>query len=148
MQNATGTARKLATSDPGETEPGVLVMGFQAPLSFLNAKDFGRELLEAIARRDSTVRLLVLEASSIVEIDFTASEVLNDVVAKAHDARMDFAVARLESVRAQAAFDRFGVIERLGPNRVFQSVEAAIRTLAGEQPGKRSPTAPDGSANP
>jgi MFS superfamily sulfate permease-like transporter len=125
----------VSTSDPGETEPGVLVMGFQAPLSFLNAKDFGRELLEAIARRDSTVRLLVLEASSIVEIDFTASAVLADVIARAHAAGVDFAVARLESVRAQAAFDRFGITQLLGPDHVFRSVEDAIRTRLAAAPG-------------
>jgi MFS superfamily sulfate permease-like transporter len=122
-------------SHPGETEPGVVVMGFQAPLSFLNAKDFGRELLEAVAQRGGGVRLLVLEASSIVEIDFTAAAVLSNVIAKAHAAGMDFAVARLESVRAQAAFDRFGITELLGPDHVFRSVEEAIRTRLAAAPG-------------
>lgn len=122
-----------STARPGEREPGVLVMGFQAPLSFINAYDFRRGMLETITRGQGAARLIVLEASSIVEIDFTASDVLKDVIAKAHSAGMDFAVARLESVRAQTAFDRFGVTECLGANHVFQSVETAIRTLAGAQ---------------
>jgi SulP family sulfate permease len=125
----------VAKSHPGETQPGVLVMGFQAPLSFLNAKDFGRELLVVISGRDAAVRLLVLEASSIVEIDFTAASVLSNVIAKAHGAGMDFAVARLESVRAQAAFDRFGITQLLGEDHVFRSVEQAIRTLQAAAPG-------------
>jgi len=113
----------------GETEPGVVVMGFQAPLSFLNGYEFRRGLIAAIARNQGVSRLLILEASSIVEIDFTASAILSEVIAKARGAGMDFAVARLESVRAQAAFDRFGLTDLLGPDHVFRSVQAAIQAL-------------------
>jgi MFS superfamily sulfate permease-like transporter len=120
-----------STRHRGESEPGVLVMGFQAPLSFLNAYEFRRGVLRAIAGGAGQARLFVLEASSIVEIDFTASTILSEVIGVARAAGMDFAVARLESVRAQAAFHRFGITERLGENRVFYSVEDAIRTLAG-----------------
>jgi len=113
----------------GETEPGILVMGFQAPLSFLNAQDFKRGMLAAIGRRRGAARLLILEASSMVAIDFTASTVLEEVIAKARNAGMDFAVARLESVRARVAFDTFGLTDLLGANHLFRSVEEAIRTL-------------------
>jgi len=119
-----------ATDHPGETVPGVLVLGFQAPLSFLNAYDFRRDALRALESAQDAPKLVVLESSGIVEIDFTAAEILNEVIDAAHARRIDFAVARLESVRAEAAFRRFGVIEHLGENRVFRSVEEAIRTLA------------------
>ncbi|MFI4936094.1 MAG: SulP family inorganic anion transporter [Caulobacterales bacterium] len=114
---------------PGETEPGALVLGFQAPLSFLNAYDFRRGVVDAITDANGSVRLIVLEASSIVEIDFTASAILAEVIARARSHGKDFAVARLESVRAQAAFDRFGLTERLGRDHLFHSVEEAIRAL-------------------
>jgi MFS superfamily sulfate permease-like transporter len=107
----------------------VLVMGFQAPLSFLNAYDFRRGILDAVERHAGKTRLFVLEASSIVEIDFTASKVLLDVIARTRAAGMDFAVARMESVRAQTAFDRFGVTAVLGQDHIFQSVDAAVRRL-------------------
>lgn len=116
---------------PGERAPGVTVMGFQAPLSFLNATDFRKGMEAAIADAQGTTRLLVLEASSIVEIDFTAAAALNAVIDIAKAAGMDFAVARLESVRAQAAFERFGISARLGEGHVFRSVEEAVRALAG-----------------
>jgi SulP family sulfate permease len=114
--------------------PGVVVMGFQAPLSFLNADDFRRDVMDAISARK--MNLLVLEASSIVEMDFTAAEVLSQVIAKVRATGRDFAVARLESVRAKSAFDRFGVTECLGPGHLFQSVDEAIRNLI-DQPGVR-----------
>jgi len=139
-----GTTVWWPVSTPGDGEPGVLVMGFQAPLSFLNAYDFRRGVLQAIDACAPGTRLFVLEASSIIEIDFTASKILSAVIAKAHAAGLDFAVARLESVRAQAAFDRFGVTDALGPGHIFQSVDAAIHTLAARGPKDAAVAASNG----
>ncbi len=121
-------------SRKGEAESGVLVTGFQAPLSFLNADDFRRGLLEAIEAGRGQLRLLVLEASSVVEIDFTASTILIEVIGEVRAAGVDFAVARLESVRAREAFDRLGVTEVLGGDHIFPSVESAIQALAKPDP--------------
>jgi SulP family sulfate permease len=115
-------------ASPGETEPGVLVMGFQAPLSFLNAYEFRHDARAAVQKGQA--KLFVLEASNIVEIDFTAASVLAEVVAKAHEAKVEFAVARLESVRAQAAFKRFGLDDQIGQDHIFRSVAEAIAALA------------------
>jgi len=122
----------------GETENGVLVMGFQAPLSFLNAYTFRRDAERAIAAHGAA-RLIVLEASSIVEIDFTAAEILQQVIVLARGAGVDVALARLESVRAQAAFERFGITDLLGPGHMFHSVAQAITALTGERPVASAP---------
>jgi high affinity sulfate transporter 1 len=114
---------------PGEREPNVIVAGFQAPLSFLNAYHFRRDILDALQSSAQEVRLLVLEATGIVEIDFTAAQILRDLIRKCHADGVDFAIARLESIRAQAAMTRFGIDELLGPDHTFHSVEQAIRAL-------------------
>ena len=111
---------------------GVLVVAFQAPLSFLNAYQFQQDMREAIARADGGLRLVVLEASSVVEIDFTAARILNDVIARCRARGVDFAIVRLESVRAQAALESFGVMATLGEDRLFHSVDEATRKLAPE----------------
>jgi SulP family sulfate permease len=117
---------------PGEQEPGVIVVGFQAPLSFLNAYDFRRDILASLKSSSQKTRLLVLEATGIVEIDFTAAQILSEIIRQCHDDGIDFAVARLESTRAQAALVRFGIAALLGPDRQFHSVEEAIRARAGK----------------
>ena len=114
---------------PGEREPGIIVAGFQAPLSFLNAYHFRRDILDALQSSPERARLVVLEATGIVEIDFTAAQILRDLIRKCHTDGVDFAIARLESVRAQEAMARFGINELLGPDRSFRSVEEAVRTL-------------------
>ncbi len=114
----------------GEKLEGVLVVAFQAPLSFVNAYRFQQDLRAAIAKADGSLKLVVLEASSIVEIDFTASRVLHEAIAHCRGRGVDFAIARLESLRAQAALERFSVLGTLGDHRLFKSVDDATRTLA------------------
>lgn len=117
------------TADAGPV-PGVLVVGFQAPLTFLNAYDFRRQILQMAGGAQGGPQLMVLEASGIIELDFTAAEILNGLIGKLHAQGVDFALARLESVHARADFDRFGVTEAVGADHVFHSVAEAVATLA------------------
>jgi MFS superfamily sulfate permease-like transporter len=114
----------------GGFEPGVVVAGLQAPLSFLNAYRFRADARALLRAAPEKPRLFVLESTGIVEIDFTAAQVLVGFIRECHDDGVPFAIARLESVRAQEALTRFHVHEVLDPDRIFRSVEEAIRTLA------------------
>jgi SulP family sulfate permease len=113
----------------GESLPNVLVVAFQAPLSFLNAYIFRRDVLALLQEAREPIRLLVLESSAILNIDFTAAQMLKSLIRYCQDEGIIFAVARLESLRAQEATKRFGVDKVLGPGRVFHSVDEAIKTL-------------------
>jgi MFS superfamily sulfate permease-like transporter len=114
----------------GETEPGVIVAGLQAPLSFLNADRFRLDVRALLRASPEKVRVLVLESTGIVEIDYTAARALYDLIVECHAQGVLFAMARLESVRAQQALTRFHIHDVLQPDRLFRSVEEAIRALA------------------
>jgi sulfate permease, SulP family len=111
----------------GEKVEGILVLAFQAPLSFLNAGEFQRGILDAI--RLAVPRAVILEASSIAEIDFTAAQALTQVISHCRDAGIAFAIARLESVRGQRALERFGVIGLIGRDRLFRSVQEGVDVM-------------------
>lgn len=112
----------------GERIAGVAVIGFQAPLSFLNAPAFRSDVTKVLAT--ATPQLLVLEASGMVEIDFTAAQILLDVFKACNEQGVTVALARLESVRAQEAFERFKLFDALPKEHVFLSVDEAVRKLA------------------
>jgi SulP family sulfate permease len=118
--------------EPGESVPDVIVVGFQAPLSFLNAYPFRRDVLALVRSRVPKPQLVVLEATGIVEIDFTAAQVLRDVIRSCRADGVDVAIARLESVRAQEAMVRFGIQDLLGSDHLVLSVEQAVRAFDGE----------------
>ncbi len=120
--------------EAAETFPGVIVVALQAPLSFLNAYDFQRAILRLAAGRSPKTRLVVIEADSIVEIDYTAAKVLAGVIERLRGQKIDVAFARLESVRAQEAFRRLGLERLIGADHIFRSVEEALRALAPQKP--------------
>ena len=111
----------------GERVPGVMVAGFPAPLTFLNAYRFRHDLLAVMRSQTPKPHLVVLEATGIIEIDFTAAQELREVIDSCRAAGVDFAVARLESLRAQEAIARFGLDRVIGPDHIFRTVEDAIR---------------------
>ncbi len=110
---------------PGETVAGVKVVALQAPLSFLNAETVNQAL-----GRLTGEKLLVIEANAIAEIDYTGARILGDAIARLQSAGVAVAVARLESVRAQASFARHGLTRLIGEDHMFYSVEEAVQALA------------------
>ena len=73
------------------------------------------------------------EASSIIDIDFTAAQILLSFIKDCAQRKISMAVARLESLRAQDGFERFGITDALPRTHLFHSVDEAIRAL-----GKKS----------
>lgn len=118
-----------ASSLKGERVPGILVVGFQAPLSFVNAENFKQGFRALVDQRGGELRHVILEASSIIAIDYTAAAALSGMIDYCRDRHATFSVARLESERAQAALARFGIASELGPDQIFRSVQNAIDAL-------------------
>jgi MFS superfamily sulfate permease-like transporter len=77
------------------------------------------------------LRLIVLEATGIVEIDFTAAQILSDTINACRAEGVAFAIARLESDRAREAIEKFGIDQLLETRQPFHSVEEAIRKCCG-----------------
>jgi MFS superfamily sulfate permease-like transporter len=117
----------------GQTQEGVAVLAFHAPLLFANAQIFKRGMIERIDGYDPPASLVVLEASGIADVDFTAAQAIIEVLDHCRAANIRFAVARLDSERAHAALNRFGVLYALGPDHVFHSVDEAVNRLARRQ---------------
>jgi SulP family sulfate permease len=114
---------------PDERHPDVAVVGLQAPLSFLNAQNFRADVLGVVRASTPKPHLLVLEASGIIEIDFTAAQILLDLIRECRTEGVTVAMARLESTRAQEAFARFGLYDVLPKDHIFFSVDEAVRKL-------------------
>jgi len=117
----------LPASEAGEHEPGVLVFAPGAPIYFLNAADIGQKLMNAIAAAAEPCRLVVIEANGMIDIDFTGSHILQQNILELRRRKIDVAIARLESGRAQHTAARSGLIAALGADQVFRSVDDAIR---------------------
>jgi len=112
-----------------EHEPGVLVFATAAPLTFTNAQYISDKIMNALAAAPAPVKLLVIEASGMIDIDYTGSQIFQQTIAELHARSIDVAIARLSDPQAQAQASQTGLIAALGPERAFRTVEEAVRQL-------------------
>jgi sulfate permease, SulP family len=119
-----------------EQVPGVLVVLFAASLWYANAVHFQHEVRAAVAATPGT-SALVLDAIGMNDIDYTGAQALRQVLDDLERAHIAFAVARAgKHVRLGLA--RSGLLERIGTQRLFPSVDEAVRAVkphAGPQAG-------------
>jgi MFS superfamily sulfate permease-like transporter len=112
-----------------EHEPGVLVFATAAPLTFTNAQYISDKIMRALDAAPAPVKLLVIEASGMIDIDYTGSQILQRTIAELRSRSIGVAIARLSDPQAQAQAGQTGLIAALGPERVFRTVEEAVRQL-------------------
>jgi sulfate permease, SulP family len=123
-----------------EAEPGVLVFAPAAPINFTNAEHIAETIQGEIARARTPVHLLVIEASGVIDIDYTGSQILQRMIADLRERGIEVALTRLADTRAQEDARRSGLIDAVGAAKVFLSVEEAVRALAHRAPsGTTSP---------
>jgi SulP family sulfate permease len=110
-----------------ERLPGVLVFAIGAPVNFTNAKYICRQLELLITQSPQSPRLVVLEASGVVEIDYTGARLLGATVESLKCRGLTVALARLTSAKARRAAERTGFMASIGSDQVFHSVDDAMR---------------------
>ena len=118
----------------GEHEPGVLVFAPGAPINFTNAYYLRGKLMDAIARMGEPCRLVVIEATAVMSVDFTGAQILKRTITDLRKRGIDVALARMESERAQHAAGETGLADEIGADHMFRSVEDAVRALRAQAP--------------
>lgn len=142
MERIEGTTswRPLAADEPQPAEPrGVLVLLFAAPLYYATAYRFRSQVDEALRRREGSVQLLVLDVVGMHDIDFTAARTLRPLVEQLRKSGVTFALAR-PGHHLRGNLERAGLLDLIGHDRLFESVDAAVRAL-GPAPAGGPPAA-------
>jgi sulfate permease, SulP family len=118
-------------ADPGAAQQtGVLAVLFAQPLWYANATHFREQMADAVARAPGTTRIVVLDAIGMTDVDFTGSRALGRVLDAAARRHIAFGVAR-PGDHLREALQRSGLLERIGEERFFSTVNEAVTSLAG-----------------
>ncbi|MGO9062882.1 MAG: SulP family inorganic anion transporter [Candidatus Binataceae bacterium] len=115
--------------DAVERVPGVIVFAPAAPIYFTNAEYVCEQLKGIVDSADRPVRLVVIEATGVIDLDYTGVQVLKRTIAQLRDAGVDVAMARMEAQRARAAAAQTGLLDTVGKDHLFRSVEEAVKAL-------------------
>jgi len=117
----------VARSRGAETVPGVLVYRFGAPLFYANAERF-RGRLRTLVRRDGDVRLVVVDASTIPDMDVTAGRMLGELQEELAGRGVRLVVAEaLHDVRALLVGDELKV--DFTEEDMYDTVDDAVATV-------------------
>jgi high affinity sulfate transporter 1 len=80
----------------GRRVPGLLLYRFDAPLFFANSRFFADDLLARVRRADPPVRTVVITAEPITDIDLTAAEAMQELLAMLEARGVDLRFAEMK----------------------------------------------------
>jgi sulfate permease, SulP family len=116
--------RRLEAPTPGAaTEPGLVIYRFGVGIFYANAERLSEEVLGLVNVADPP-RWFVLHAEAIDDIDYTGAQTLLELADQLQQRGIVFAVAEAsDDVHRQ--LDRFGLTDKIGPDRYFDRLHAA-----------------------
>jgi len=115
----------LSAGDGARQQPEVLVVLFATPLWYANAGHFKAELRAARRRADGPVRLVVLDAVGMTDVDFTGAGILAQVLADLERDGIPLALARAGQHAVDSLY-RARLLPRLRGGRSWPTVEEAV----------------------
>ncbi len=115
----------VAENPEAMTLPGVVVYRFDSSLLFFNADYFARRVRQVISDAGERPRAFVLDAESMPILDITGAETLASLRDELAKKEITFSVARTKGW-FRMMFERTGLAEKFGHDRVFVSVKAAV----------------------
>jgi high affinity sulfate transporter 1 len=136
-----GHLRSLPVAQGGQLVPGLVVYRFTSGLYYANANRFNEEVLALVDGADpaGSVRTLVLDASAVVDVDYSGGLTLMQVVSELHDRQARFVVAQA-SDEVRAELDRFGITEAIGADGYVETVGDAVRAHEAAGTASTAPT--------
>lgn len=108
--------------------PSVLVVLFATPLWYGNAVSFRAELQAARERAVGTLRVIVLDAVGMSDVDYTGAQTLAEVLDELDQQHIVFAVARAGD-HVRHSLDRSGLLARIGERHCYPAVDEAVTQL-------------------
>ena len=123
----------IARWEGAETVPGLLVYRFDSPPFFVNAAYLRERVLELVDATDD-VRWLVINAEAWTYLDATAIDVLTRLQVELEQRGIALCFARLKG-RQREIFEETGLTARIGPDRLFPTVRAAVAAFESTHAG-------------
>jgi SulP family sulfate permease len=118
--------RNVDRSPAAQTTDGVVVVRVDAPLYFANLDYLREKLTKVEEEQDGGLRVLVLDASSVTELDSSADTALAEIAEDLAGRGIEFYLAGVKG-RLLDVLRRSGSYLRIGPQNFFLSDDEAVR---------------------
>jgi MFS superfamily sulfate permease-like transporter len=113
-------------AEPGhQSLPGLLVFRFDARLFFANANRFADQVQSLLSAAPTKVRWLVLDCSSLDDVDYSASLTLAGLIQALHADSSVFALAAADP-GLLATLEKYGTLTDFDNTHIYPTVQAAV----------------------
>ncbi|MCP5420054.1 MAG: SulP family inorganic anion transporter [Gammaproteobacteria bacterium] len=113
-----------------QTEPGIIVYHFGADLFYANERRFNEEVRMLVAMAAKPVRLFVVDAAAITDIDYSAARSFRDLCKELQGRGVTIAFGRV-SPNVLADMERHGILAVVGVEQVFPTLHEAVAQARG-----------------
>jgi len=121
----TGNFRNIERYKEAKTEEDVLIYRFDSSLYFANIEHFRETLEQRVSKRGERLKLVVIDASAIHEIDSSGVQALQTLITDLRQRRIELYMASvIGPVRDR--LKRSGTLELLGESNFFFDVAEAV----------------------
>jgi high affinity sulfate transporter 1 len=111
--------------------PGLVLYRFDAPLFFANASIFRERLFIAVRDSPLPVRMVVVAAEPITDLDSTAADVLAELDQELETQGIELAFAEMKDP-IKDRLRLFGLVESIGHERFYPTIGVAVRRYVEE----------------
>jgi SulP family sulfate permease len=108
--------------------PGLLVLRLEAPLFYANAAPVCDAIKRLVGGSQPLPAAVILDLGPNSDLDITSSENLDQLAQTLRSGGIDLALAEVRQPVLEAA-RRAGVIDRIGEDHVFRTINEAVRAL-------------------
>ncbi len=122
---AQGTGDDLdyeAAEAGAQSRPGLVIFRFDAPLFYANANRFSDDVKAVMEGAPTPVQWLVLDCSSVTDVDYSAGLELTDLISYVHQRGARFGLVRADE-SLLSTLRTYGVLGEVAPDRVFEHLE-------------------------
>ena len=115
------------------TEPGLLVYRFGADLFYANERRFTDELRALVDGASPPLRGVVVDASAVSDLDYSAAQSLRQLIAELQRRRIALAFGRV-SPALRSDMQRHGIAAALGAAHIHASLHQALADARAAHP--------------
>lgn len=137
--------RMVAYGDIGrhpeyEQVPGLVIFRPDAPLFFANASVADKEIRQAVAKREVTPKAIVIDLGATNDLDIASADMLRELVSELRDKGIETLLAQVRG-GVRDRMRKTGLMEFVGEERIFFSVEGAVADYLQRRPAEPPVTA-------
>jgi sulfate permease, SulP family len=125
IQGAGGLWQLIPAIPGAQTEPGLIVYRFGAPLFYANAGRFSDEIRALAGAPRLKPRWVVVDAGAIARIDYTAARVIRKLQRDLKERGVALVFAHVQS-DLKPDLERHRLTDLLGPDRIFDRLHDAL----------------------